>query len=177
LTNLLKKNSFQWNEEAGRCFEALKKIMSTTPMLTTLDFSKHFIIQCDASGFGIGAVLMQDGHPIAFESRKLNKKECLQSTYNKEMSAIMNALTKWRQYLLGSKFLIRTDHNSLQYLLQQKTLTTEQQKWIEKIATFDMKILHKRGKDNIVVDALSRKDEEAQVFTISIAIPEWLDEI
>jgi hypothetical protein len=120
---------------------------------------------------------MQDGHPIAFESRKLNKTECLQSTYNKEMLAIMHALTKWRQYLLESKFLIRTDHNSLQYLLQQKTLSTEQQKWIEKIATFDMEILHKRGKDNIAVDALSRKDEETQVFAISIAIPEWLDEI
>jgi hypothetical protein len=92
----------------------------------TPDFSKPFIIECDASGFGIGAILMQDGHPIAFESIKLNKKECLQSTYNKEMLSIMHALTKWQQYLLGSKFLIRTYHNSLQYLLQQKTLTTEQ---------------------------------------------------
>jgi hypothetical protein len=151
--------------------------MSTTPVLATPDFSKPFIIECDASGFGIGAVMMQDGHPIAFESRKLNKKEGLQSTYNKEMLAIMHALTKWRQYLLGSKFLVHTDHNSLQYLLQQKTLTTEQQKWIEKIATFDMEILHKRGKDNIVADALSRKDEEAQVFAVSITIPEWLNEI
>jgi hypothetical protein len=66
--------------------------------------------------------------------------------------------------------LICTYHNSLQYLLQQKTLTTEQHKWIEKIAIFDMEILHKRGKDNIVADALSRKDEEAQVFAVSIAI-------
>ena len=89
----------------------------------------------------------------------------------------MHALTKWGQYLLGSKFLIRTDHNSLQYLLQQKTLSTEKQKWIEKISMFDMKILHKRGKDNVVVDALSRKYEETQFFAISIAIPEWLDEI
>jgi hypothetical protein len=98
---------------------------------------------------------MQEGHPITFESRKLNKRECLQSTYNKEMLSIMHALEKWRQYLLGSKFLIHTDHNSLQYLLQQKTLTTKQQKWIEKIAMFDMEIIHKKGKDNIVVDALS----------------------
>jgi hypothetical protein len=98
---------------------------------------------------------MQDGHPIAFESRKLNKREDLKSTYNKEMLAIMHALAKWRQYLLGRKFSIRTDHNSLQYLLQQKTLSTEQQKWMEKLSTFDMEIIHKKGKDNVVVDALS----------------------
>ena len=73
--------------------------------------------------------------------------------------------------MLGSKFLIRTDHNSLQHLLQQNMLTTEQQKWIEKISTFDMDILHKNGKDNVVVDALSRKDEEVQVYAVSIVIP------
>ena len=96
--------------------------MSNAPVLATPNFSKPFIIECDASGFDIGAVLMQEGHPIAFESRKLNKRERLKSTYNKEMLAIMHALAKWRQYLLGSKFSIRTDHNNLQYLLQQKTL-------------------------------------------------------
>jgi hypothetical protein len=69
--------------------------VSTTPVLATPDFSKPFIIECDASGFEIEALLMQDGHPIAFESKKLNKKECLQSTYNEEMLAIMHALTKW----------------------------------------------------------------------------------
>lgn len=62
-------------------------------------------------------------------------------------------------------------------MLQQKTLTTEQQKWIEKIATFDMEILHKKGKDNLVVDALSRRDEEDKVFAISVVVPEWLDDI
>ena len=76
--------------------------MSSTPVLETLDFSKPFVIECDASGFGIGAMLMQEGHPIAFESRKLNKREFLQSTYNKEMLAIMHALTKWRQYIRGN---------------------------------------------------------------------------
>ena len=71
------------------------------------------------------------------------------------MLAIMHALAKWRQYLLGSKFSIRTDHNSLQYLPRQKTLFTEQQKWMEKLSTFDMEIIHKKGKDNVAADALS----------------------
>ena len=59
LMNLLKKNSFQWDDEVGNCFKALKQIMSTTPILSTPDFSKPFVIECDASGFEIVAMLMQ----------------------------------------------------------------------------------------------------------------------
>ena len=77
LTNILKRNSFLWDDEARKCFETLKQIMSSTPVLATPDFSKPFVIECDASGFGIGAVLMQEGHLIAFETRKLNKREFL----------------------------------------------------------------------------------------------------
>lgn len=168
---------FLWDEEAGRCFEKLKEIMSNALVLTTPDFSKPFIIECDSSRFDIGVVLMQQEHPIAFESRKLNRREHLKSSYNKEMLAIMHALAKWRKYLLGSKFSIRIDHNSLQHILEQKTLSEEQQKWIEKIAAFDLEILHKKGKDNVVADALSRKDEEPTLLAILVVVPEWLNEI
>ena len=73
LSNLLNKNAVHWNEEEGKCFEALKGIISSTLVLATPKFSKPFVIECDASGYGLGAILMQDEHPIAFESRKLNK--------------------------------------------------------------------------------------------------------
>ena len=92
--------------------------MSSTHVLATPNFSKPFMIECDASSYGLGAVLMQDEHPIDFESRKLNKWEKLKSTYDKEMLEIMQALVKWKQYLLGRKFMICIEHNSLQYLLQ-----------------------------------------------------------
>ena len=95
LIDLLKKKSFSWNDEAGKCFEALKIILSSTRVLATPDFTKPFVVECDASRFGIGAILMQEGRPIAFESRKLNKRESLKSTYDKEMMAIIHALKKW----------------------------------------------------------------------------------
>ena len=89
LSNLLKNNAFQWSEEAYKCFKYLKGIMSSTPVLATPNFYKPFLIECDASGYGLGAVLMQDENLIAFESRKLNKREQLKSTYDKEMLAVM----------------------------------------------------------------------------------------
>ena len=92
LTYLLKKKSFLWNEEAEKCFEALKNIMSSMLVLTTLDFTKTFVVEWDASGFRIGEILMQEGHQIAFEILKLNKRESLRSTYDKEILAIIHAL-------------------------------------------------------------------------------------
>jgi hypothetical protein len=89
LSNLLKKKSFRWDNNAKEYFKTLKRFMSSTHVLTTPDFAKSFIIECDKSRFGLGVVLRQDGYPIAFESRKFNKRELLKSTYDKEMLAIM----------------------------------------------------------------------------------------
>eukprot|EP00253_Pinus_taeda_P032530 PITA_32530 len=75
------------------------------------------------------------------------------------------------------QFSIQTDHSSVQFLLQQKTLSTEQQKWIEKLSAFDLEILHKKGKENVVADALSRKDDDHTTCAAMIVVPEWLDEI
>jgi hypothetical protein len=99
----------------------MKKVMSTCPVLALSDFSQPFTVECDASGEGIGAVLMQNRHPIVYESRKLRGPELLYTIYDKEMLAIMHALAKFRQYLVGAKFVVRTDHNSLKYFLDQRT--------------------------------------------------------
>jgi len=85
-----------------------------------------FVLECDASGEGIGAVLMQGGHPITFESWKLLPHERLYSIYDKEMLAIMYALAKYRHYLVGNRFRVRTDHNSLKFFLEQKKLQERQ---------------------------------------------------
>jgi hypothetical protein len=106
---------------------------------------------------GIGAVLMQGGHPIVFERRNINESERIYPIYNNEMPTIMHALTKLRQYLVGNKFVVKTDHNSLKYFLDQKDLSERQKKWVSKIQAFNFDIEYVKGKRNIVADALSRR--------------------
>lgn len=109
LTELLKKDSFFRTDAAAKSFEELKLAMSTTPVLRLSDFLDTFVVETDAPDFGIGAVLMQQNHPIAYFSKKLGPRRRLASTYHKELYAIVKSVQKWRQYLLGREFIILSD--------------------------------------------------------------------
>lgn len=109
LTDLLRKETFQWNEWEQVAFETLKQALGSTPVLALPDFSLEFHLETDASGTGIGDVLSQKGHPIAYYSQKLCARMCKASTYHREMFVITQAVSKWRQYLLGRRFTIYTD--------------------------------------------------------------------
>lgn len=124
---MLKRNSFRWSEEAMIAFQKPKQAMTQTPVLALPDFSKSFIIECDASGKGIGAVLMQEGRPIAFLSQALKGKALDLSTYEKELQALVLPVQRWRPYLLDHRFTVRTDQESLKYLLEQRIGTSNQQ--------------------------------------------------
>jgi hypothetical protein len=156
LTALLKKNGFGWNDRAEEAFKNLKVLMSTPPVLGLPDFTKKIVIECDASGARIGAVLMQEGRPLAYLSQGLKGKSLYLSTYEKELLALVMAVIKWRHYLLGHTFVIRTDQQALKYLLEQKIGTPAQQKWISKLLGYDFSVENKRGRENRVADALSR---------------------
>lgn len=164
LTDLLRHDSFSWTTAATAAFSALKQAMMAAPVLRLPDFSKEFVIETDASNFGIGAVLMQDGHPIAFFSKKLGPKLQAASVYIKELHAITDAVLKWRQYLLGHFFIIRTDHKSIRELLQQVIQTPDQQAYVRKLLGFQFRIEYKPGASNKVADALSR---------VPAAWPDW----
>jgi hypothetical protein len=174
LTDLTKKGSFKWNDEAQVTMEKMKEVMSTCPVLALPDFGVPFTLECDASGEGIGAVLMQNRHPLAYESRKLRGPELLYNIYDKEMLAIMHALAKFRQYLVGARFVVKSDHNSLKYLLEQKDLNERQQKWVRKIKAYDFDIEFVKGKNNAVADALSRRPS---IFDMSGMSVDWKEHL
>jgi hypothetical protein len=115
----------------------------------------------------VGAVLHQDGHPIAYFSKKLVPRNQKKSAYFREMLAISEAIAKFRHYLLGHKFIIRTDQKSLRSLMEQSLQTPEQQEWLHKFLGYDFSIEYKPGKDNIATDALSR------VMTLSWSEPHY----
>ena len=108
----------KWTEQADEAFQHLKSAMMQAPVLTLPDFSKLFIVEADASGSGLGAVLMQENQPIAFFNKAISGRALGRSTYKKDLMAVLHAVHKWRNYLLGRHFQIRTDHCSLKYLLE-----------------------------------------------------------
>jgi hypothetical protein len=181
LTDLLKKNAFAWNEGAEAAFEELKAAVTNPPVLMLPNFNLPFVVECDASVRGIGAVLMQQQQPLAFFSQVLKGRFVLMSTYEKELLALVAAVRKWRPYLLGHFFTIKTDHQSLKFLLEQKIGSPMQQRWVSKLLGYEFVVEFKKGKENKVADALSRRNEDdmqiASLAVISYPSLEWFVEV
>ena len=122
VTDCIRKGEFEWTKAASKAFLDLKDKMTQAPILRLPDFSKVFEVACDASGVGIGGVLSQENHPIAFFSEKLNDAKLRYSTYDKEFYAVVQALRYWRHYLLPHEFVLFSDHEALRFLNFQKKL-------------------------------------------------------
>lgn len=157
LTTLLKKGTlFIWTSETEASFQALKKALSSAPVLALPDFTKPFIIETDASAKGIGVVLQQQGHPIAYVSKALGPRAQGLSTYEKECLAILKAVDHWYYYLQSASFVVLIDQKSLTNLDDQRLSTPWQHKALTKLLGLNYKIVYKKGADNKVADALSR---------------------
>jgi hypothetical protein len=178
LTALLKNNSFTWTPAAAQDFQTLNMAMCTTPILTLPDYPKTFVLECDASGKGISVFLMQEVRPLAFTSKKLSERNLGKSIYENEMLSILHVVDLWHPYLLGKHFQIKTYHQSLKYFLEQCISSPKQQKWVTKLFGYDYEIIYNKVKDNVVVDALSRKyEDEGSLFSLSFIVTNWLQSI
>jgi ribonuclease HI len=158
ITELLKKgNRYLWSEACDEAFKHLKKLLTTSPLLAQPDTTKPFNVYCDASGTGLGGVLMQEGWVILYSSRQLRRHEEHYPTHDLELAAVVMALRTWHHYLLGNAVHIYTDHKSLKYIFTQPDLNMRQRRWLELIKNYELEVHYHPRKANVVVDALSHK--------------------
>lgn len=177
LTNLLTKKGFIWTEQATVAFNLLKNAMANTPVLTLPNFTLPFVVETDACDTGVGAVLMQQGHPVAYMSKALGVKNSKLSIYEKEFMAVIMAIDKWRSYLQRGPFTILTDHQSLCSLTDQHLTTELQKKAMSKLLGLQFSIKYRKGSENNAADSLSRVGHLLQLNALSICQPAWAQEI
>jgi hypothetical protein len=163
-----KEKTFQWTEESEKSFQRLRQLLTNAPILRIAYPNVDFVVCTDACKEGMGGVLGQNRFVICYESRKLKEHEKNYATHDLELAAIFHALRKWRHYLMGRRFELITYHNSLNYLFDQPTLNARQSRWLEFLCEYDFVIKHIKGKENKVVDALSRRVHELHATTISM---------
>ena len=145
-----KSRNFTWTRQCEEAFSKLKEFLTSAPILALPDWSKPFIVDTDASDFGIGAVLSQcqeDGkeHVISYASRLLTKPERNYCVTRKELLAVVTFLHHFRQYLIGAPFVIRTDHGALTWLQNFKSPEGQLARWLEKLQEYQFTIVHRPG--------------------------------
>lgn len=164
LTSLLKKSKkFMWTDDAQGAFEDIRSCLIKTPILTCPDFDAPFTISCDASGVGLGAVLSQDcgkgEQVIAYASRTLSRGEQKFSATERECLAVIWAVERFRPYVEGGHFTIVTDHYSLLWLHNLKDPQGRLARWALRLQPYTYTLVHRKGKEHVVPDMLSRSME------------------
>jgi hypothetical protein len=159
LTALLTKEGFKWTDATTTAFRELQRALTTTPVLQLPAFDREFVVECDASGSGFGAVLHQGAGPTAFFSKPIAARHARLAAYERELIGLVQAVRHCMSYLWGHRFVVRTDHRSLRFLLDQRLITIPQHQWVSKLLGFDFVVEYKPGAQNVVADALSRRDE------------------
>ena len=138
ITSLQKKgNKFDWNQKCEDSFKKLKTLLTSALILRIVDPNKYFIVCTNACNDGLGGVLTEEGHVIAYESRKLKIHEKNYAIYDLELVAIIHALKMWHHLLIGRKFILMTDNKGLKYLLDQPNLNVRQARWIAFLSEYD----------------------------------------
>ncbi|GJW89019.1 putative reverse transcriptase domain-containing protein [Tanacetum coccineum] len=151
-----KSVKFNWGEKEETAFQTLKQKLCSAPILALPEGSENFVVYCDASHKGLGAVLMQKEKVIAYASRQLKIQEKNYTAHDLELGAVVFALKMWRHYVYGTKYIMFTNHKSLQHILDQKELNMRRRKWLELLSNYDSELRYHPGKENVVE---ARKEE------------------
>nr|GEZ82671.1 putative reverse transcriptase domain-containing protein [Tanacetum cinerariifolium] len=170
-----KKVKFEWGDKQEATFQLLKQKLCSVPILAIPERGEDFIVYCDASNKGLGAVLMQREKVISYASCQLKVHEKNYMTYDLELGVVVFALKIWRHYLYGTKCTVFTDHKSLQHILDQKELNMRQRRWLELLSDYECDIRYHPGKANVVADALSRKEQEPPLRVRALVMTIGLD--
>ena len=166
-----KKSKWDWTEECEKSFQEMKEVMSEETLLAFPDFNKTFHIYTDTSDYQLGGVIMQEGKPLAFYSRKLNDAQKRYTTGEQELLGIVETLKEFQHILLGQHIVVHTDHKNIVY----GNLTNDRVvRWRLLLEEFGPEYVHVAGKDNVVVDALSRMDlEEKATDELPVDEVQW----
>jgi hypothetical protein len=160
LTKKIAPGMVEWNEELEDSFTKLKNELAKEPILRLPNLEKDFILQTDASGSGIGCVIMQQyegtNHPIAYASRKLLERERRYSVEERECLAIMWGISRFDRYLCGKTFTIETDHCGLQYMKEGRMKNARVMRWSLALQNYSFNIRYIKGSENVMSDYLSR---------------------
>ncbi|KAL5779238.1 hypothetical protein ACOSQ2_009975 [Xanthoceras sorbifolium] len=157
ITEYLKGAVFGWSKATQKAFEVIKQQLTEAPVLVLPDFKKLFVVECDASHMGIGAILSQEGKPVKFFSEKLTDAKRRYSTYDLEFYALVRAIQHWEHYLAYREFVVYSDHQALRYLNSQSKFSPRHVKWSSYLQEFTFSLRYKAGESNKVADALSRR--------------------
>ncbi|MCO5579272.1 hypothetical protein L7F22_033126 [Adiantum nelumboides] len=149
--------TFRCTQKEIFAFNLLKEKMTSGPMIVLSDLKKSFVVQCDACGSSIGAVLMQDGKVVAYESKTLQGPKKTMQVDEKELSAVIHVLLSWKHYLLGADFVVQTDHQTRAKFFEKHM------RWVNILSMFHFQIVHVEDKKNVVADALSKKPQISAV--------------
>jgi hypothetical protein len=163
-----KGTKFEWTLKCEKNFNLLKELLTSAPMLNIVDLNEIFLVCTDTCKEGLGGVLRKNGHVIGYESRKVKEHERNYAMHDLELADISHALRMWRHYLMGKKFELRIDHIGLKYLFEKSTLNSKQTRLLEFLNEYDFNIKHIKGKENNIVDVLSRRVHLLHATAISM---------
>ncbi|WVZ84774.1 LOW QUALITY PROTEIN: hypothetical protein U9M48_031764 [Paspalum notatum var. saurae] len=166
LAKLLCNEGFRWTSETQAAFDALRTAITRAPILQLPDFQLPFIVEYDASGTGFGAVLHQGSRPVAFFSRPVAPRHAKLAAYERELIGLVQAVRHWRPYLWGPPFIVKTDHCSLKFLLDQRLAIIPQHQWASKLIGFDFSVEFKPDHANM----LSHRDADGSADSLCSAL-------